>query len=52
MAADLQSFAADKLAALTRPEATADALDALIGWRQAAEPFDPEACRAGVRRSA
>jgi ERCC4-related helicase len=42
MAADLQSFSATELAALTRSDATIEALDALIRLGEAAEPADPK----------
>jgi hypothetical protein len=42
MAADLHSFGAAELAGLTRADATAKALDALIRLGEAAEPFDPK----------
>ena len=43
MAADLQSFSATELVALTRSDATVAALDALIRLGEAAEPARSEA---------
>ena len=49
MAADLHSFSAAELAALTRTDATAEALDALIRLGEAAESVDPKLKSSGAR---
>ena len=52
MAADLQSFSATELAALTRSDATIEALDALIRLGEAAESADPKLHTVGREVSA